>query len=147
LQGLQARTDADSSEERGGVSMSKLKHSELKSLKLKRDKDGRYYLRAVYEMEDNYRRTELIIPKILLPVSSYPTIKTDCDPYFALHPHATANIGFGAMDLGKGIAYPDVAECCYAEKILEEKTQTMTLAEIEKKLGYKINLVSEEKEK
>lgn len=120
--------------------------SKLRSLKLKKDKDGRYYLRAVYDQEDSYRKTELVIPKIMLPISNYPTLKNDGSPYWDLRPHWTANIGFGDMELDKGTAYPDVAECCYASKTLEEKVQTMTLAEIEKKLGYKINLVAEKED-
>jgi hypothetical protein len=42
------------------------------------------------------------------------------------------NLGFGKLQIDK-----------YATEILEEKQKTMTLAEIEKRLGYKINLVSE----
>ena len=116
--------------------------SKLRSLKLKKDKDGRYYLRAVYDQEDSYRKTELIIPKIMLPISNYPVIKEESGEWYRL-PQSTANIGFGDMQLGKGVSYPDAPECCYTIKTIEEKTRTMTLSEIEKKLGYRINLVAE----
>lgn len=41
------------------------------------------------------------------------------------------NLGFGKLRIDK-----------YAIEILEEKKRAMTLAEIEKRLGYKINLIS-----
>lgn len=116
--------------------------SKLRSLKLKKDKDGQYYLRAVYDQEDSYRKTELIIPKIMLPISNYPVLKHESHEW-DFRPESFANIGFGDMRLDKGVIYSDAPEACYAIKTIEEKTHTMTLSEIEKKLGYKINLVAE----
>ena len=120
--------------------------SKLRSLKLKKDKDGQYYLRAVYDQEDSYRKTELIIPKIMLPISNYPVIKKEGHEW-NFRPESFANIGFGDMQLGKGASYSDTPECCYTIKIIEEKTRTMTLSEIEEKLGYRINLVAEKEVK
>lgn len=125
--------------------MSVPNRSKLRSLKLEKDKDGLHYLRAVYDQEDSYRKTELIIPKIMLPITNYPTIKNECDAY-DIFPRTTVNIGFGDMYCSKGVAYPDIEECCYTVKTIEEKTRTMTLSEIEKKLGYRINLVAEKEE-
>lgn len=47
--------------------------------------------------------------------------------------NTTINLGFGDLQCVGGVIY----------EIIKEKEQTMTLAEIEKKLGYKIKLVSE----
>lgn len=120
----------------------------LKDLKLKKDKDGYYYLRAVYEREDDYRKEELVVPHIPLNLWTWPKIHTHTDAW-AVRPTPRVTIELGSFDeipLMKGSAYPDAPDCCYAAKILEEKTQTMTLAEIEKKLGYKINLVAEKED-
>lgn len=119
------------------------------------EEDNNLYLELVYEYEDEYRVHELIIPKIVLD------IRTDCAPnihqenYVGLGTSKVSiTCGFNTFDLSRvdvpikknGKTY--VCEnAAYVINTLKEKPKEMTLAEIEKKLGHKIKLVSEESKK
>ena len=126
-----------------------MKNSCLKDLKLYKE-DDRYYLYAEYEKEDDDKITRTIIPKIELPVMHYPYIENyeglcgiKCD----------IDLGFGSLTALRGdVSYPRNGKMCdvtnvfyvnYVKKI-KTKTKKMTLSEIEKKLGHKIELVSED---
>lgn len=123
----------------------------LKELHLYKLKDSTYHaLRAVYEVENEFEKKEIIIPKIILPFyMSGPKFE---DHWFGreggIRPFAEhyVDLGFGMLKMGCGTGHPGCDNICYSEKVLEEKAQTMTLSEIEKKLGYKINLVAEKEE-
>lgn len=123
----------------------------LKELMLYKLKDSTYHaLRAVYEVENEFEKKEIIIPKIILPFyKSGPQFE---DRWYGreegIKPFAKhyVDLGFGMMEMGCGTGHDGQNNICYSEKILEEKTHTMTLSEIEKKLGYRINLVSEKEE-
>ena len=53
----------------------------------------------------------------------------------------------GFHSLQKGLTeHSDIVEVAYSVKELEKKVHKMTVADIEKKLGYKIEIVSEEEE-
>ena len=121
-----------------------MKHKErLKSLRLYSEFNNggiSYFLKAVYEIENDYVKKEIVIPKILLPIcepehvirktTSYPSLKIDI-------PH-TIDIGFGDLPL-----MADDHKHYFYENVIEEYPQKMTLSEIEKKLGYKVEIVSE----
>lgn len=114
--------------------------AKLVSLTLHEDKNcyPRYYLRAVYKVEDERGVHMVTFPRIILPVvSSFPAIVIE-------HGHfddevATVDIGFGEMPMHKEDGVYVVAE------LLKEKVHDMTIADIEKQLGYKIRVVSDNK--
>lgn len=103
--------------------------SELTKLELYQE-DGKYFLNAEYEEEDNHRLQRYTIPKILLPIDPYPTIRYDDRTN-------SVDLGFGELP---------VLECdkgyLFELETVKEYPQKMTLEEIEKKLGYKVEIVS-----
>lgn len=104
-------------------------------------KDKKYYLRAHYEYEDGNRRAQIVYPKIHLPIinNALPIVSITDDlalsPMFSQEEYI--NIGFGVTPLEMDSLYP--ARSYYI--VMEEKTRKMTLAEIEAKLGYKIEII------
>ena len=124
-----------------------MKNSYLKDLKLYKE-DGKYYLHAEYEKEDDDKITRTIVPKIELPVMHYPYIENyeglcgiRCD----------IDLGFGSLTALRGnVSDPrngkmcDATDVFYASYVIKTKTKKMTLSEIEKVLGHKIELVSED---
>lgn len=113
---------------------------ELTDLVLKKDVNGCYYLGAKYRIEDENSIRELHIPKILLNVRPNNVIINYGEP--CLRPEV--DIGFGYMPL----FYEDPRNKAYCtEAVIKEKTHEMTLDEIEKKLGYKVKIVSKKEEK
>lgn len=101
-------------------------------------KDGhKYYLDFVYEAENDYSIREIQLKKVRLPIDTFnaPSLRAD------LHIHGNAEyfLKFGSIDLP--------VEGGVIEKVIKEKTHEMTLEEIEKKLGYKIKIVSEGQKK
>lgn len=115
---------------------------ELKSLDFYTEEhDGvkTYLAKAVYECKNQYRKTEVIIPRIMLPVDSHhiPAIRRE-EAQWLYTPGWFIDIFGSEIPLR-----PDEDGNVYYEKVIEEYPQKMTLAEIEKKLGYKVELVSE----
>lgn len=102
-----------------------------------------YLAKIVIEAENNHRKVEITIPRIdlLVNTSRVPTIN-----------HAfTLNSLYGercrdyTIDIF-GTILPlrrDERGNVYYEKVIKEYPQKMTLAEVEKKLGHKIELVSD----
>lgn len=125
--------------------------SKLKDLELLWDPDHKeYFLRAKYETEDEHRVTEHIIPHIVLPVTDSFEVVADTFSTW-VKGDFTCNIGFGELQLREAYVYipsdsNPVSKACYASRVIEEKTQEMTIEEIEKKLGYKIKIVGSDKE-
>ena len=124
-----------------------MKNSCLKDLKLYKENDG-YYLHAEYEKEDDDKITRTIIPKIKLPVMHYPFIES----YERLCGiGCNIDLGFGTLTALRGdVSDPrndkmcDATDVFYASYVIKTKTKKMTLSEIEKILGHKIELVSED---
>ena len=114
------------------------KKCELIDLKLHND-DG-YYFSAVYRHEDETGIYETTIPHIMLPIWNYtePIVTTESSRYSRSCP-AYINFGLGDLRIGH-----DKDGTQYITKTIEKKVKKMTLADIEKKLGYKIELVSGE---
>ena len=108
----------------------------IKDLQLYKE-NNRYYLSALVEHEDERGVYEISIPKIELPVERNCIIdKTVIDRNYK--PHTVVSINFG---LGELYAEPfDDSGDYYTVTCVEEKVHKMTLADIEKELGYKIEL-------
>ena len=119
--------------------------SELKDIQFY-EEEGRYYLRLKYILEDDHRIEELEIPKVRIPFckNGYPELIHKS--YNFSSPRQKCRLSTGAdyvfdLELGETTKADHVY---YTRRILKEKHQEMTLAEIEKKLGYKVKIVSEE---
>jgi hypothetical protein len=111
---------------------------QLKGLKTYFDDENGWCLRAVYKREDDTGIYEVTVPKIHLPTMNGPVIKTPiciCDRYSE---PPTIDLGFGDLNMLK-----DETGHLYYEKLVKEKIHNMTLDEIEKKLGFKVRVVSE----
>ena len=108
----------------------------IKDLKLYKE-DNKYYLSAFIDYENKQGIYEISVPKIKLPITQNCCINNTsgtCDSKF----YTTVSIDFG---LGELYAEPfDDSGHYYTVTCIEEKVHKMTLADIEKELGYKIEL-------
>ena len=95
-----------------------------------KNENGRYYLDVVL-LGKTKDRTEEVYLKLELPTFLNQVKIESESSYSAWNPILYADLGFGKLRI-KDDKY-----------FVKEIEQTMTLSEIEKKLGYKINLVSE----
>lgn len=124
------------------------RNGKLKSLELYEEQyNGKmhHFLKGVWEYETVTGRYELTIPKIDLGNSFYKVPEIACDllrsNFFdkcQLH-----HISFRGTELP--LRHDDRGNVSYVKE-LEKFEKEMTLEEIEKKLGYKIKLVSEKEE-
>ena len=107
---------------------------DLKQFDLKMD-HGKYYFDIILIGENTYHIDEISL-KLDLPISlDRLDFTSDIEDYLTWErPNWYVDLGFGKLPIKDNI---------YEIKRIKEKEQTMTLAEIEEKLGYKINLVSE----
>lgn len=99
-------------------------------------KDEHFCLNTKYHVDSKYHSGTLTIKDMILPIHS-PIISF---PHYdvCLQPQAAVDIGLGELQVNpKNINY----------KVTEYKPQSLTLEEIEEKLGYKINLVSRKESK
>ena len=115
--------------------------SYLKDLQLHKKEDEKcveYYLSAVYHDENDAGIWEIIIPHIVLPLYS-DHISVSHNP--CLWKENTVDLGFGDLPM-----LLDENGHMYYQKLIKEKIHDLTLSEIEKKLGYKVRIVSEKKE-
>lgn len=107
----------------------------IKDLKLYKE-DNKYYLSALIDCEDNRGVYEMSIPKIEFPIAKNCSVDIMSGEYDK--PYTTVSIDFG---LGKLYVEPfDDSGNYYTLTCIEEKVHKMTLADIEKELGYKIEL-------
>lgn len=113
----------------------------LTDLILKKDVNGCYYLGAKYLIEDDNAVRELHIPRMFLNISLDSVIVKD---EFNPGKNPEADIGFGYLPIvcedPRNMVY-------YSISTIKEKPHEMTLEEIEKKLGYKVKIVSKQEEK
>ncbi len=98
-----------------------------------------YYLSAVYRHETDSGVYEFTVPRIVLPISDDPILKRST-PGRTRYTWAYDSIDLGFGDL---FLHPDEDGHIFYEKFIKEKIHDMTLDEIEKKLGYKVRVVSE----
>ena len=109
----------------------------LKDLQLYQE-DNRYYLKVTLLHEDKKGFYEITIPKIKFPIINNVSINTETthDIWNGTQKTAHIDFGFGGLEI-----IPDkFTEVFYTVTCIEEKVHKMTLAEIEKELGYKIEL-------
>ena len=108
----------------------------IKDLQLYKE-NNKYYLSALVEHEDKRGVYEVSIPKIEFPIGRNCIIETTTAER-NYKPCTIVSINFG---LGKLYVEPfDSDENYYTVTCVEEKVHKMTLADIEKELGYKIEL-------
>ena len=108
----------------------------IKDIQLYKE-NNKYYLSVLVEYEDERGIYEISIPKIEFPVGQNCIIEktTENRNY---KPCTTVSLDFG---LGELYAEPfDDSGHYYTINCVEEKVHKMTLADIEKELGYKIEL-------
>lgn len=108
----------------------------IKDLQLYKEND-QYYFSAVFNYEDKKGYYEMSVPKIKLPIS-YCQITHDhsYDILYGDVHDVKVDLGFCTLN-----AYPfNDKGTFFTVTCLEEKVHKMTLAEIEKELGYKIEL-------
>jgi hypothetical protein len=107
--------------------------------------NGRLYLSVKFLVENSHRVERYTIPRIVIPFDTtvIPNIQSRYDDYY---PRTKDDLKistgyYPALDIEKlnGVAY--------TVETVNEKPQKLTVAEIEKKLGYKIEIVSEESNK
>lgn len=109
----------------------------IKDLQLYKE-DNKYYLSAVLLHEDKKGFYEITIPKIKFPITNPTSINTEStyDIWYGHQKTAHIDFGFGGLEI-----IPDEStDIFYTSTYLEEKVHPMTLAEIEKELGYRIEL-------
>ena len=109
--------------------------AELKALELfTEEKFGvtSYFLKGVWEYSNDRGLHELTIPKISLNINGQSIPKIICEI-----------AEFVNLIVGPNLLEKDEKGNLYYVKTIEKYPQKMTLTEIEKKLGYKIELVSE----
>lgn len=129
---------------------------EIKNARIYKEADGRYYIDLRYTEEDDRKITETHIPKIHIPLESghintfgicnfdrrqFGEAETGADYVFGNHAFRMyEGVSTFRTEDGERESYQNVL---FTEKVIEEKIQEMTLSEIEKKLGYKVKIVSE----
>ena len=110
--------------------------------------DGSRYLKLVYEYEDGYGIHELTIPQVELPFGNRLDLTYICDNNPALQRLSIrlctvgdfANVYLYDTKSYDGLVY-------YTDKVIKHKPKKMTIEEIERELGYKVEIVSSRKEK
>ena len=108
----------------------------IKDLQLYKE-NNQYYLSALVDYEDKRGVYEISIPKIKFPIEQNCIIDNTIGER-NYKPYTTVSIDFG---LGKLYAEPfDNDGNHYTITCIEEKVHKMTLADIERELGYKIEL-------
>lgn len=118
---------------------------ELKDAELIKE-DGKYYLTTKYTLETDYDIRDVTVTKVPLPLNAYPDVREETPEILWADNSPIAPPSTWYIDLGYGhIMLPGVPESFYTEKVIKEKVQELTLAEIEKKLGHKVKVVSEKK--
>lgn len=110
--------------------------------------DGSRYLKLVYEYEDSFGIHELTIPQVEFPFGNrlnliYIHENNPALQRLSIHLCTVgdlANVYLYDTKSDDGLAY-------YTDKIIKRKPKKMTLEEIERELGYKVEIVSSRKEK
>ena len=101
------------------------------------DVDCGFYMKLVYTYTDELGKHELTFPNVELPFSQrgLPDIIQSMEGEAFL-------IGEQKMRLFEGFVYWSKEMRCFFDRITEPKVHRMTLEEIEKELGYKVEIVT-----
>ena len=110
--------------------------------------DGSRYLKLVYEYEDGYGIHELTIPQVEFPFGNRLNLIHIYENNPALQRLSVRLCTEGdvtSVYLYDTKSYDGLVY--YTDKIIKRKPKKMTIEEIERKLGYKVEIVSSRKEK
>ena len=110
--------------------------------------DGSRYLKLVYEYEDSYGIHELTIPQVEFPFGNRLNLIYIHENNPALRRVSIRLCTEG--DVTSVYLYDTKSDdglVYYVDKIIKHKPKKMTLEEIERELGYKVEIVSSRKEK
>ena len=111
----------------------------IKELKVFKE-DGYWYMSAVVETETFSKVEEVRIPKILL--TSENTQMGIFEEGSMFFPIQRVDLGFGPLTLESTYDPRSKSRVGFTVELIKEKTHEMTIEEIEKKLGYKVKIVS-----
>ena len=112
-----------------------------------------WYMSMIVERETDREVTNIVIPKVkLVDVNDKLMIRT----LYFFGKQDGMKVGFGQYDnlyeceegelfYDDGISSPKKINAYYKETVIKEKTHELTIEEIEKKLGYKVKIVSKKK--
>lgn len=110
--------------------------------------DGSRYLKLVYEYEDSYGIHELTIPQVEFPFGNRLGLTYICEnnpELQRLSIHLCTESDVASVYLHNSKSYDGLVY--YTDKIIKRKPKKMTIEEIERELGYKVEIVSSRKEK
>lgn len=110
--------------------------------------DGSRYLKLVYEYEDSYGIHELTIPQVEFPFGNRLNliyIHENNPELERLSIHLCTEGDVASVYLHNSKSYDGLVY--YTDKIIKRKPKKMTIEEIERELGYKVEIVSSRKEK
>lgn len=110
--------------------------------------DDTRYLKLVYEYEDSYGIHELTIPQVEFPFGNRLGLKHIYENNPALQRLSIRLCTEGdvaSVYLHNSKSYDGLVY--YTDKIIKRKPKKMTIEEIERELGYKVEIVSSRKEK
>lgn len=110
--------------------------------------DGSRYLKLVYEYEDSYGIHELTIPQVEFPFGNRLNLIHIYENNPALRRLSIRLCTEG--DVTSVYLYDTKSDdglVYYVDKIIKRKPKKMTIEEIERELGYKVEIVSSRKEK
>ena len=110
--------------------------------------DGSRYLKLVYEYEDSYGIHELTIPQVEFPFGNRLNL-------IHIHENNPTRQGLSIRLCTEGDVTnvylhdtkSDDGLVYYVDKIIKRKPKKMTIEEIERELGYKVEIISSRKEK
>lgn len=100
--------------------------------------EGSWFLKAIYLYENDCGIYEVVVPKIHLIIRKEPIFSRGlCNYHSWIKKPDTIDLGFGDC-----IMCEDADGAIYYQKLIKEKIHDMTLDEIEKKLGFKVRVIS-----
>lgn len=110
----------------------------VKKVKLVNDGGYGYALDITWTVETPERIEEIHIPRVSLPISADVIQLYESSDFVYGGKNYAVNMGFGKLPVRtiNGVAYTITT--------VKEKTQEMTLEEIERKLGHKVKIVTKE---
>lgn len=105
--------------------------------------NDKWYIDVTYLHEDDRYVKEIHIPKMHIPLEAFTDTMVQHHDWRDVMYFGTIIKDVRAVFGDLSLVLEDPKDDDYfTEKIIEEKTQEMTLDEIEKKLGYKIKIVN-----
>lgn len=103
------------------------------------EEDGQFYLSITCLCENERQIREIVIPRVTLPLNRHtPMNVTGENSYARIWPYE--NVSLHLED--HNFKLKPVGGKYFTETVIKEKTQELTLEEIEKRLGYKVKIVS-----